>query len=235
MMPRKYDKFMNDKKTIWVIANWKSNKTIEEALAWLAEVGPKLPRKDYLKVAVCPTFIALEEMKKAIQVGNFPILLGAQDLSPFPEGAYTGEEPAAELRGLIDLSILGHSERRRYFEETDEMIAKKVVQANKVDITPLVCVQGEETPVPENCNLIAFEPIEAIGSGHPDTPEDASRVAQTFKDKYGQDLAVLYGGSVTSINVREFVRQDTISGVLIGGASLKSDEFVKIVENCSLV
>lgn len=225
----------DEKKTIWVIANWKSNKTIEESLNWLAEVGPKLPRKGYLKVAVCPTFIALEEMKKAIQVGNFPILLGAQDLSPFPEGAYTGEEPAAELQGLIDLSILGHSERRKNFGETDQMIAKKVAQANKFGIMPLVCVQGESTPVPEGCKLIAFEPIEAIGSGHPDTPEDAARVAKAFQDKYGQDLAVLYGGSVTSSNVQEFVRQDTISGVLIGGASLKSDEFVKIVENCSLV
>ena len=96
-------------KNIWIIANWKSNKTISEALDWVSQVGPKVPKKDNLKIVVCPTFSSLSEVKKAITVGNFPILLGAQDLSPFGAGAYTGEESAGLLNQLVELAIFGHS------------------------------------------------------------------------------------------------------------------------------
>src|SRR3989344_1645266 len=136
-------------KTIWIIANWKSNKTIAEALDWISEVGPKVPKQDNLKVVVCPTFNCISEIKKAILVGNFPILVGAQDLSPFGVGAYTGEEPAQILSQLVNLAILGHSERRQNFRETDAMIVKKVQQSKEFQINPLVCVQNENTPVPE--------------------------------------------------------------------------------------
>src|SRR3989344_9025243 len=136
-------------KNIWIIANWKSNKNIAEALDWIAKVGPKVPKNEQLKVAVCPVFSALSEVKKAITVGNFPMMVGAQDLSPFGTGAYTGEEPAELLKDLIGLAILGHSERRKNFGETDEMVAKKVIQANVSNIIPLVCVQSSDTPVPD--------------------------------------------------------------------------------------
>src|SRR3989344_1210977 len=96
-----------DDKNIWIIANWKSNKTIAEALDWVSQVGPRIPKRDGLKIVVCPTFSVLSEVKKAITVGNFPLLLGAQDLSPFGIGAYTGEEPAAILKQFVDLAILG--------------------------------------------------------------------------------------------------------------------------------
>src|SRR5258708_28611338 len=104
-------------KIIWIIANWKSNKTISEALDWVSKVGPKLPKKDNLRVVICPTFSTLSEIKKAILVGNYPFLIGSQDLSPFGIGAYTGEESAILLKGLVDLSIIGHSERRKNFAE----------------------------------------------------------------------------------------------------------------------
>ena len=225
-------------KNIWIIANWKSNKTIAEALDWLAQVGPQIPKRDGLKVVVCPTFSSLSEIKKAITVGNFPILLGAQDLSPFGVGAYTGEEPAGFLNQLIDLAILGHSERRQNFSETDEMVAKKAEQALGNNITPLVCVQSEETPVPEGCQLVAYEPIWAIstgltntpGVGKADTPEDADKIASLFKQKYGDSLEVIYGGSVTAQNVKGFTSQENISGVLIGNASLDAEEFIKICQ-----
>jgi triosephosphate isomerase (TIM) len=226
-------------KTTWIIANWKSNKTIEEALEWVGKVGPKISRKENLKVVVCPTFVALEEVKKAIQVGNYPLLVGAQDLSPFEEGAYTGEEAAEELAGIVDLCILGHSERRQNFKETDEAVAQKVKRAKEKDILPLVCVQGKETPVPEDCRMIAYEPISAIGTGNPDTPVDASQVSAHFQEKYkqslksgdfGNNLVVLYGGSVTSSNARQFLEVKNLSGLLIGGASLDPEEFVKIVD-----
>lgn len=223
-------------KTIWIIANWKSNKTIAEALDWVEKVGPNIPKKDNLKVVICPTFSCLSQLKKIIQVNNYPIMLGSQDLSPFGNGAYTGEESASLLKGLISLSIVGHSERRKNFTETDEMVTKKVAQAIDNKIIPLVCVQGEGTPIPSNCQMVAYEPIWAIstgltntpGVGKADTPEDANKVAGVLKQKHGDELEVIYGGSVNSQNVESFVTQENLSGVLVGNASLDALEFIKI-------
>lgn len=217
-------------KTLWIIANWKSNKNIAEALDWVSQVGPQTLKAEGLKVVVCPTFDCLSEVKKAISVGNFPILIGSQDLSPSETGAYTGEEPAQLLNQLISLAILGHSERRQNFSETDEMVAKKTKQALENNIIPLVCIQGEETPAPQGCQLIAYEPIFAIGTGNPDTPENANKVATNLKAKYGQNLEVLYGGSVTSDNVKAFISRENINGVLVGKASLDATEFIKICQ-----
>lgn len=228
-------------KNIWIIANFKSNKTIAEALDWISQVGPEISHAENIKVVVCPTFSCLSEVAKAVKAGNFPIMVGSQDLSPFGVGAYTGEESASLIKELVSLSIIGHSERRKNFNETDELVAKKMEQALAADITPLVCVQGADTPVPEGCKLIAYEPIWAIstgltntpGVGRADTPEDANEVAKIFKQKYGDDLEVIYGGSVNSANVKGFVSQPNISGVLIGNASLDGEEFVKIVNTVS--
>lgn len=217
-------------KNLWIIANWKSNKDISEALEWIDQVGPSLEKKDNIKIVVCPEFNVLNEVKKAISVGNYPLILGAQDLSPFPAGAYTGEESAKSLAYLINLVILGHSERRQNFGEDDQLVAKKVTQALSNNIIPLVCVQSDQTPVPEGCRLVAYEPIFAIGTGNPDTPENAEVVAKSLKQKYGQDLEVLYGGSVDSQNIELFLGQGDISGVLIGKASLDTVEFIKIVK-----
>lgn len=217
-------------KQIWIIANWKSNKSISEALDWVAQVGPEVPKQDNLKVVVCPTFSALSEVKKAITVGNFPLLVGAQDLSAFGLGAYTGEEPADILSSLVGLAILGHSERRQNFGETDEIVAKKVAQAQTNNIIPLVCVQSTDTPVPEGCKLVAYEPVFAIGTGNADSPENANQVAESLKEKYGQDLQVLYGGSVSSKNMETFISQPAISGVLVGKSSLDAQEFIKICQ-----
>ncbi len=212
-------------KNIWIVANWKSNETLKEALEWVSYVGPKIERRPNLKVCVCPTYTAIEEVKKAVMVGNFPLMVGAQDLSPFEEGSYTGEEAAVILKQFVDLSLIGHSERRQNFGETDEMVAKKVIQAKEHDIIPLVCVQSKNTPLPEGVKLIAYEPIFAIGTGHPDTPQNANDVAKSFPGK-----EVLYGGSVTSENVKAFVQQENLNGVLVGGASLDPKEFLKIIE-----
>lgn len=217
-------------KTIWIIANWKSNKNIAEALAWVDTVGPQVLKRENLKVVVCPTVICLEEVKKAILVGGYQVIVGSQDLSSFDTGAFTGEEAARILQDVVDLSILGHSERRQNFGETDEMVAEKVIQARQYNIEPLVCCQDANTPIPEGVELVAYEPIFAIGTGTPDTPQNANNVAQTLKNKYRGDLEVLYGGSVTSENAKAFLQQENISGLLIGRASLDPDEFIKIIE-----
>lgn len=215
---------------MWIIANWKDNKNIAEALAWVDKVGPEIPGKEKLKVAVCPTFICIEEVKKTVLVGGYHLIVGSQDLSSFDEGAYTGEEAAKILKDLVDLSILGHSERRQHFNETDEIVAQKVIQARQYNIEPLVCCQDENTPVPEAVKLIAYEPVFAIGTGNPDTPENANTVAGKLKNKYGSDLEILYGGSVTTENAKAFLQQENISGLLIGRTSLDADAFIKIVE-----
>ncbi|OGE14859.1 hypothetical protein A3F00_03565 [Candidatus Daviesbacteria bacterium RIFCSPHIGHO2_12_FULL_37_11] len=220
-------------KNIWVIANWKSNKTVQEALEWISVVGPKLERRENIRVVVCPTFNCLSEVKKAITVGNFPLIVGSQDLSPFEKGAYTGEDPASILKQFIEVAIVGHSERRKNFGETDELVVQKVKQAIDNQIIPLVCVQGKETPVPEGVKLVAYEPVFAIGTGNPDTPENASSVAEFLNQKYGEDTEILYGGSVNSNNVESFISKDNINGVLVGGASLDPEKFIKIIEVCT--
>ncbi len=219
-------------KNIWIIANWKSNKTISEALDWISKVGSVIPKEDNLKVVVCPPFSCLSEVKKAVMVGNFPLIVGCQNLSPFDVGAYTGEEPASLLKELVSFVILGHSERRQNFGETDEMIDKKVDQALDYNITPLVCVQSAGTAIPPDCKLVAYEPVWAIGTGKPDTPENANQVAEKLKQSYGEQLEVIYGGSVTAQNVKAFIMQENISGVLPGKASLNPQDFINIIQGC---
>jgi len=213
----------------WIVANFKSHKTIAEALDWVSQVGPHLEQRTDVRVVVCPNFLDLEEVKKAVMVGNFNMFVGSQDLSPFPEGAFTGEEAASLLHEVVELSIIGHSERRKNFGETDKMVADKVKQAKEHSIIPLVCVQDATTPVPEGCELVAYEPIFAIGTGQPDTPANANEVSGQIK-KTNPKAAVLYGGSVTDENAKAFLEQENIDGLLVGGASLDAEKFVKIIQ-----
>lgn len=218
------------KKELWIIANFKSQKNITQALDWLSVVGPKLHKNENLKIVVCPVFTDLSEVKKEVLTSGYPIMVGSQDISPFPEGAYTGEEAASILKNIVDLAILGHSERRKNFGETDEQIAEKVKQAKQSDIIPLVCVQGSDTPVPEGADLVAYEPVWAIGTGEADTPADANEVAGKLKGKY-PGVTVLYGGSVDEGNVKAFVGQENINGCLIATASLDPEQFLKIINS----
>jgi triosephosphate isomerase len=220
-------------KFIWIIANWKSNKSFFEAKEWVEKVGPNISKNEYLKIVVCPPFSYLSEIKKIIKTNNFPLMVGSQDLSPFGVGAYTGEEPAALIKDFIDLSIIGHSERRHNFGETDQMVEKKVDQAVANNIIPLVCIQDKDTSVPVGCKLVAYEPVWAIGSGNADTPENDEEIARAIKNKYGQDVEVLCGGSVNSTNIVHFLSQPNINGALIGGASLDAEEFIKIYKIAS--
>lgn len=213
----------------WIIANFKSNKSIKEALEWVDYVGPMLERRENIKVVVCPVILDVEEVKKAVLVGSYPLIVGSQDLSPFDTGSFTGEEPARLLKEVIDFTILGHSERRQNLGETDQMIAKKVKEAKVNNITTLICVQGVDTPIPEGVDLVAYEPIFAIGTGSPDTPENANLVAETVNSKYDRILPILYGGSVTSKNAKAYLDQPNLSGLLVGKASLDPEEFLRIV------
>jgi triosephosphate isomerase (TIM) len=221
-------------KKIWIVANWKSNLSLSQSLEWINKVGPQLNNREDLQVVVCSRFSALPELHQEIQTHNYPIVLGSQDLSPFGAGSFTGEEPAELLKELVAMSIIGHSERREKFAETDEMIAEKFNQARACGLEPILCVQNTETPIPTGVKIAAYEPVFAIGTGTPDTPENAQQVASQLKLR-NNELNVLYGGSVTSENCAGFVSQQDISGLLIGKASLSAEEFLKIVQNCAKV
>lgn len=218
---------------MWIIANFKANKNIKESIDWVEIVGPKLEKREDLKVVVCPSFSAIEQVKKTVLVGNFPLMVGSQDISKFPPGSFTGEEPAQFLKEFIDLSIIGHSERRQNFSETEEDIKQKTELAIKSEIIPLVCIQDKDGQIPSGCSLVAYEPVWAIGSGKPDTPASAGEVALVLREKYGENLEVLYGGSVNPENAEAFIQQDNISGVLIASASLNPEEFLEVIQACS--
>lgn len=215
----------------FIVANWKSNKTESEAKNWLSAMS-SLKDQDLSnkEIIVCPSFVHLPAMKAFIEEQKLPIKLGAQNVSPFDEGAYTGEVSAKQIKEFAESVIIGHSERRKNFLESDEMLFEKMKLAKQYGLTPLFCVQGKETQTPSNSNIVAYEPIDAIGTGHPDIPENAEDVASFFKKDYNV-VHVLYGGSVTSKNVKQFTQMPNIDGVLIGRASLDAKEFYAIIQN----
>lgn len=218
-------------KKVFIVANWKSNKTESEAKDWLSQVS-SLRDQDLLnkEIIVCPSFVHLSAMKTFIEEQKLPIKLGVQNISPFGEGAYTGEINSKQIKGFVDFVIIGHSERRKNFGETDEMLFQKFKLAKEAGLNVIFCVQGKEIKVPEDANIIAYEPINAIGTGNPDTPENAENVGVYFKAN-SQVSRVLYGGSVTAANVSGFTQMPNIDGILVGGASLDPLEFLQISKN----
>lgn len=221
-------------KKLFIIANWKSNKTIEETEKWLHDFSEKIRIEplnlDNKEIIVCPSFTVLEHASYCAKNLNLPIKFGVQNISPFDKGAYTGEVFGAQIKEFAQYVIIGHSERRQNFSENNEALFKKVLMAKKYNLTPIFCIQNEETPVPEEISIIAYEPPTAIGTGNPDTPENAQRVAKTVSEKT-KAQRVLYGGSVTSSNVKTFTDMPNINGLLVGGASLDPLEFLEIIKN----
>ncbi|HUQ84710.1 MAG TPA: triose-phosphate isomerase family protein [Candidatus Limnocylindrales bacterium] len=219
-------------KKLFIVANWKSNETTAEANVWFQTFNSSnlTINKDEKEIIICPPFTLLALVKELSPKSQTPFAIGAQDVSPFDEGAYTGEENVKQIKEFADYVIIGHSERRKNFSETDEIISKKVGKAIEGGLTPILCVQGPETPIPGGVDIVAYEPVSAIGTGTPDTPEDADSVAKIIKEKNAVKY-VLYGGSVLGENVAGFTNLSSIDGVLVGGASLAAEKFLKIIEN----
>ncbi|MEK9143540.1 MAG: triose-phosphate isomerase family protein [Patescibacteria group bacterium] len=221
-------------KKLLIAGNWKSNKTVQEAIAWLLEWNAKCQmlnaKWENATVVLCVPFTLLYPLKQEIDRLQLPIELGAQDVSPFPDGAYTGEVSARQIKELSDWVIIGHSERRKYFGETDEILAQKVDQAKSAGLHIIYCVPDKETTVPPGVDAVAYEPMWAIGTGKSDTPENAGEVIRGIKVKTNIPV-VIYGGSVTQENVASFVSQEAIDGVLPGGASLDPEKFANLIKN----
>jgi len=244
-----------------IAGNWKMNKTVSETEELLVNIkhlihGDALQTVDVL---VCPPFVSLYAAKNIL--GNSNIHLGAQNIHQEEEGAYTGEVSAKMLvNSGCSHVIVGHSERRQYFIETNELINLKLKKALEHGLVPVVCVgetldQREKNVQIEIVNgqitkclaglddeeiqkiVIAYEPVWAIGTGKTATPEQANEmhinirnfISELFNNEISENIVLLYGGSLNDKNAEELLSMSDIDGGLIGGASLKAESFVKII------
>ena len=241
-----------------IAGNWKMNMLPDETIRFLDELTP-LVRDAESEVILCVPYTDL--FYALLTAQNTNIKIGAQNMHWEESGAYTGEVSGQMLKAIgVEYVIIGHSERRQYFAETDETVNRKIKSAFKYELKPIVCVgetleqreAGEEKEIVtkqielalegltdeqvEN-TIIAYEPIWAIGTGKTATSEDANDMVKAIREKisniYGQMVAnrviIQYGGSVKASNAKELFSMSDIDGGLVGGASLKSDEFAKIV------
>ena len=241
-------------------ANWKMHFTADEAVALVKELNKGITRFDGREVVVAPPFTALAGVASAL--ASSPIKLAAQNCHWESQGAYTGEISPPMLRHLgCDCVIVGHSERRQYFGETDESVNRKIMALVEVDLGCIFCIgetleerQAEKTLDVLAKQLIgglkglgeeqagklvlAYEPVWAIGTGHTASPEQAQEahafirdnLAKRFDNAVANQIRILYGGSVKPDNVDELMAQPDIDGALVGGASLKADSFIRIVD-----
>ena len=227
-------------KKLFIVANWKSNKTTPEAKEWFekssefripaSQLGEQSSELENKEIIVCPPFTVLSQAKELISKNDLHFKVGAQDISAFEMGSYTGEVNGKQIKEFAEYVIVGHSERRSNNKEDDQVLEKKVLQAKENGLTVIYCVRSIEDVVPQGVTIAAYEPVFAIGSGVADTPENADSVAKELKQKYLVGH-VLYGGSVNSSNVHSFIQMPHIEGVLVGKASLDPLEFSKIIQN----
>jgi triosephosphate isomerase len=244
---------------IFIAGNWKMNKTVAEAAELVAGLKANADKVGNVDVAVCPTFTTLASVVDGLK--DTPIKVGAQNVAWAESGAFTGEISAAMLKEVgVDYVIIGHSERRQYFGETDETVNQRTKAALAAGLLPIVCVgelleereAGKTEEVVKTQTegglagltadqaakiTVAYEPVWAIGTGKTATPEMAQEVHAFLRgvlaDMFGSAIAdvirIQYGGSMKPSNAAELLAQPDIDGGLIGGASLKADDFFGIV------
>jgi triosephosphate isomerase len=241
-----------------IAGNWKMNKTISETRSLVTDLVPGLQAIHNVEKVLCPPFTAL--MAVAEMLDGTDIFVGAQDVYWESSGAFTGEIAPAMIAEFCQYVIIGHSERRTYFYETDETVNLKTKATMKQGLIPIVCV-GETLQENEDGKtadvvsrqigeglkgialaddsklVIAYEPVWAIGTGKAATAPGANAVLKDvirpglqklFGEKASQAIRILYGGSVSGKNAEEFFAQPDIDGALVGGASLKAEDFSKI-------
>ncbi|MCY8935864.1 triose-phosphate isomerase [Peribacillus frigoritolerans] len=243
-----------------IAGNWKMNKTLSEATAFLEEVSNLIPKQDVIDTVVCAPALFLDQLVQAAK--GTDVKIGAQNMHFEESGAFTGEISPIALADLgVSYVILGHSERREMFNETDEAVNKKAHAAFAHQLTPIVCCGEtlEQREAGETNDfvgsqiekglaglsddqlkqaVIAYEPIWAIGTGKSSSAQDANEVCTHIRsvvaDKFSNEAAaairIQYGGSVKPENIKEYMAQPDIDGALVGGASLKSDSFLQLLE-----
>lgn len=243
-----------------IIANWKMNpQTLKEAkeLFGLVKRGTKNIKN--IEVVICPPFIYIPELK----IKNSNIKIGAQDCFWEEKGAFTGEISPSMLKNLsCEYIIIGHSERRRYFQETDEIINKKIKKVLSFSLKPILCIGETEAERAEGKKeevllrqikgglkdvsrkeakyiTIAYEPVRAIGTGNNCSVNETMSsiisirkvIFQLYNRETADSLRVLYGGSVTGENTADYIKEAGANGLLVGGTSLKAEEFIKIIKS----
>lgn len=247
-------------RTPLIAGNWKMNTSIREALNLVKGMMADLDKIRDIEKVICPPFVSLYSIKEMIK--NSSIKLGGQNMYFEESGPFTGEVSAIMLHGLCEYVIIGHSERRQLFFETDSLINNKLCKAVNTGLIPILCVgENQEENEAEKTRevierqvhsglfdiqrdakiVIAYEPIWAIGTGKSASGNQANEVAtyirQIISEMWGktasQKIQILYGGSVTGENISQFVSKVEIDGALVGGASLKAQEFVSIVNQTS--
>jgi triosephosphate isomerase len=243
-------------RTPLIAANWKMNTTVGEAAELVNKMLGDLDKIGNIEKVVCPPFISLFTVAEIIKGSS--VKLGAQNMYFEDSGAYTGEISPPMLAGLCQFVIIGHSERRQYFGEAGEIINRKIKAALEFSIMPILCIgeklaENEAGKTADVVNqqldlalagidslgraVIAYEPVWAIGSGRSASGKQAGetialireKVASLFDVETARNMRILYGGSVTADNITEFVSQPEIDGALVGGASLKPEQFISIV------
>jgi len=242
-----------------IAGNWKMNKTVEEALDLIRQLKTSLSNIEGVEVAVAPPFTALYAVSQELKGSS--ICLSAQNLFYEEKGAFTGEVSPLMLKEIgCQYVIIGHSERRQFFGETDETVNRRIKAALGQDLKPIFCMgetlkereEGKTFSVIERqvegglkgigeegvkSIVIAYEPVWAIGTGKTATPQQAEEVHRFIRERlerlYSREIAerirIQYGGSVTPENIKVLMSQENIDGALVGGASLKSETFSKIV------
>lgn len=222
-------------KKLFIVANWKSNKTTNDAIEWLqsfkdANLSINSEEKE---IIVAASFTLLSAMKGFITKYNMPIKLAGQDVASTPEGPYTGAINAKQLKEFADYVLIGHSERKTNYKEDDEMLAKKVEQALAVGLQPIFFVQDATTPVPSGVQIVVDEPpgaISTVSNGVPEDPQAIAASSEQLKQRV-QAKHVLYGGSVNGENVASFTSLPVTEGVVPGKASLDAESFIQIIKN----
>lgn len=242
-----------------VAGNWKMHKTAGEAVKLTRELLPVLEEFNSVDNVICPPFTALVPLSDLLQ--GMKVKLGAQNLFWEEQGAYTGEISPSMIAELAEYVIIGHSERRAYFGETDQSVNKRLRAALNADLNPILCIgetleENEAGKTKEvvtrqlkegmagldfsNADdfMVAYEPVWAIGTGKAATPEGANQVILEIRNELAEILTaaeadqirILYGGSVKPGNAASFFSQSDIDGALVGGASLRADDFAEITE-----
>ena len=246
-----------------ISANWKMNHNHFEAIQTIQRLSYALSSSDYenVDVSVHPPFTDLRSLQTLIEADDIPISLGAQHCHWEEKGALTGEVSTEMLAKLnVSFVIVGHSERRHVFGETNEDVNRKLQAIISKEMTPILCVgetleqreSGETANVVESqlkagldgvalknvaSMVIAYEPVWAIGTGKNATPEDAQEVCNSIRSwitenwkAAGEEVRIQYGGSVKGVNAPDLMKQSDIDGLLVGGASLDPDEFSRIIK-----
>ncbi len=213
-----------------LVANWKANKDKNQVAEWFTRIAHNLKHlqiTENIEVIISPSFPFLDLSKQLISKHNLPFKLSSQDVSKFEQGSFTGEVTASQISTFVEYAIIGHSERRRYFKENEEDLKRKIKLAKDNSLKVIYCTTEKEENIKE-AEIIAFEPTYAIGTGQNAPIEEVIRKREEFKLNENQKF--LYGGSVNPTNIKKYLKNPLIDGVLVGSASLNPDTFYELIK-----